>query len=186
MSNYHHILGVPEDATEAEIKKAYKRLAAKHHPDKGGDAEEFDRIKDAYDHLTGKKKEPCLVSEYLMTLFDKFFEVPGDIVESIRNYLDSEIHTAETFINNSHRKIAKLNKQLNRVKAKKGDNLYKLVIKGHINEREHQLAATKEQLKLVRQTVIALDNYYDEGVTDGKLRLGQPTPFIIDDGWKGW
>ena len=33
------VLGVAKDAEESEIKKAYKRMALKHHPDKGGDIE---------------------------------------------------------------------------------------------------------------------------------------------------
>lgn len=36
---YYKALGVPKDADENTIKKAYKKLALKHHPDKGGDVE---------------------------------------------------------------------------------------------------------------------------------------------------
>ena len=45
-------LGVARGADSEEIKKAYKGLARKHHPDKGGDAEEFKRIQKAYEILS--------------------------------------------------------------------------------------------------------------------------------------
>lgn len=37
-------LGVPKTADEKEIKKAYKKATLKHHPDKGGNPEEFKKI----------------------------------------------------------------------------------------------------------------------------------------------
>lgn len=46
--DYYSILGINRDATEDEIKKAYRKLAAKHHPDRGGSKEEFQRIEEAY------------------------------------------------------------------------------------------------------------------------------------------
>jgi DnaJ-class molecular chaperone len=42
------ILGVPETASDADIKKAYKKLSMKHHPDKGGDDTIFQEISTAY------------------------------------------------------------------------------------------------------------------------------------------
>ena len=43
------ILGVKSDAQEKEIKNAYKSLARIHHPDSGGDVEQFKKIRKAYD-----------------------------------------------------------------------------------------------------------------------------------------
>jgi curved DNA-binding protein len=46
--DYYQILGVGRSASEEEIKRAYRRLASQHHPDKGGDKERFQEIEEAY------------------------------------------------------------------------------------------------------------------------------------------
>lgn len=56
MKDYYKILGVPPDASDDEIRKAYYRLAHKYHPDKGGDAEKFKEINEAYRVLSDKEK----------------------------------------------------------------------------------------------------------------------------------
>lgn len=58
MGKYHDILGVSPGATEDEIKKAYRKKAMDSHPDKGGSEEEFQKINEAYEILTGKREEP--------------------------------------------------------------------------------------------------------------------------------
>lgn len=50
--NYHKVLGLDTSATVDEVKQAYRKLAMKHHPDRGGDEAEFKKIKEAYEHLT--------------------------------------------------------------------------------------------------------------------------------------
>jgi curved DNA-binding protein len=48
MKNYYEILGVKTSATADEIKRAYRKLASQHHPDKGGDVKKFQEIEEAY------------------------------------------------------------------------------------------------------------------------------------------
>ena len=48
MTDYYSILGVGKKSTPDDIKKAYRKLAGKHHPDKGGDTATFQKIEEAY------------------------------------------------------------------------------------------------------------------------------------------
>lgn len=55
--NYYDILGVPKDADDAAIKKAYRKLAMQHHPDRnGGNDAEFKKIQEAYATLSDPQK----------------------------------------------------------------------------------------------------------------------------------
>lgn len=56
MANAYETLGVPKGASEEEIKRAYRKLAAKHHPDRGGDTARFQEIQSAYETLTDPQK----------------------------------------------------------------------------------------------------------------------------------
>jgi len=53
---YYEILGVGDKATADEIKRAYRKLASQHHPDKGGDTKKFQEIQTAYDTLSDNNK----------------------------------------------------------------------------------------------------------------------------------
>lgn len=60
MNDYYSILGISKNATQEEIKKAYRNLAFKYHPDRNPDdkqaEEKFKKISEAYDTLGDEKK----------------------------------------------------------------------------------------------------------------------------------
>lgn len=56
MDDYYKILGVARGASQDEIKKAYRKLAHKYHPDKGGDEKLFKQVSEAYQVLSDSKK----------------------------------------------------------------------------------------------------------------------------------
>jgi len=55
-TKYYKLLGVEKNATESEIKKAYRKLAMKHHPDKGGDPDTFKEMTLAHSVLSDREK----------------------------------------------------------------------------------------------------------------------------------
>ena len=57
MADYYDILGVSRDASAKDLKTAFRKLAAKHHPDAGGDAEKFKEINEAYNTLKDPQKK---------------------------------------------------------------------------------------------------------------------------------
>ncbi len=57
MADYYDILGVGRDANPDEIKRAYRKLASQHHPDRGGDTKKFQEIQAAYDTLSSPEKK---------------------------------------------------------------------------------------------------------------------------------
>ena len=56
MKDYYQILGVSKNAPQEDIKKAYRKLAHKYHPDKGGNETKFKEINEAYQILSDQKK----------------------------------------------------------------------------------------------------------------------------------
>lgn len=54
--NPYQILAIEQQADATEIKKAYRKLASKHHPDRGGNAEEFKKVQEAYEILSDPQK----------------------------------------------------------------------------------------------------------------------------------
>ena len=86
--DYYKTLGVGRDASEADLKKAYKRLAIKYHPDKSKDTQAEDRFKEAseaYGVLSDSKKR---------TEYDQFGKVGSGVVagaQSVDDILRSSI-----------------------------------------------------------------------------------------------
>ena len=54
--DYYSTLGLQRGATDADIKKAYRSMAMKHHPDRGGDEKKFKEISQAYEFLSDPEK----------------------------------------------------------------------------------------------------------------------------------
>ena len=79
--NYYTILGVSEDATQDDIKKAYRKLAKENHPDKGGDEEIFKNISIAYDAIGNEESR----KKYDFERKNPFSGIKGQYGEAFRS-----------------------------------------------------------------------------------------------------
>lgn len=57
VENPYKVLEIDKNASQDDIKKAYRKLSKQHHPDKGGDEEKFKQISSAYDILSNPEKK---------------------------------------------------------------------------------------------------------------------------------
>lgn len=161
--NLYTILEVAEDATLAEIKKSYRALAQKHHPDKGGDEERFKEINRAYSILSDEEKRA-------------YYDRHGDVNESTQRQLDDvlasmieealerevadiskhvlkEIEAGTQELNRKERKLDKreerIKKAVKRVKCKRGSD----PITDRINAKLASLQSERVRIKQTREAL---------------------------------
>jgi DnaJ-class molecular chaperone len=89
--NYYKLLGVPTNATTDEIKKHYRIYAKIHHPDKGGNPEQFKLIAEAYEILMN----PILRHQYDMDVSGKSYTFTQSDYDLIYKYYNSFINSVE-------------------------------------------------------------------------------------------
>lgn len=98
MDKYYKILNVQPNATEQEIKKAYKKMALKWHPDKNNNSEEsqdkFKQVSEAYEILTNKQDVPRNVFQGSHNPFAN----PHDIFAAFFNQMHPQNRTSDVHV----------------------------------------------------------------------------------------
>ena len=83
---HYDTLGVAETASQEEIKKAYRKLANQHHPDKGGDTNKFQQIQAAYDAIGDEQSRARYDQERHLRGQAQFGGVPPDIEDLLKTH----------------------------------------------------------------------------------------------------
>ncbi len=84
---HYFVLGVARDATSEELTRAYRKLAMRHHPDRGGDARRMVQLNDAYEVLSDEQQRR-LYDLILESEEEVRFERTGQAPDPIRTPAD--------------------------------------------------------------------------------------------------
>ena len=174
-------LGVDEDASEKEIKDAYRKESKKHHPDAGGDEEKFKKAADAYAILSNPEKrkqydetgstdgsDPLagIMGEMSQLFFKVISENKKDIqytniIDIMLKVLSNAISLAKNDKTQKDKEIAKTKTLLGRVKRKNDDseNFFEGIIKGRIQQLQHDKLLINNQIKRFEFMIDFIDVY---------------------------
>lgn len=182
MTSMYETLGIARNASSAEIKRAYRKRAMSHHPDRpGGSDVAFVPVQQAYDVLmdadkrdhydrTGEVLQPTDEEKEILSRLAQLFSVildqpnvPGDAVLKASSMVADSINKLETNIADATARSAQLERKRKRIVNTKGTaNVYASVV----NERSAQLAREIEhmhgELKLLHGVRRALGDYEDK------------------------
>ncbi len=177
MSHYE-TLGVDENATADQIKKAYRERAKYAHPDKGGKQADFEPLVQAYEVLkdpvrrqlydtTGQDKRPPIeveVQNVLMQGFNQALSSTEDIeiVAFVRNGISGQLEQIPKQIKDLKARKKKLEAKRGKIKSKGPVNLVHLIIDGELKGITAQLTQFEYQIEVSKACLKALDSYSED------------------------
>ena len=177
MKKLYEILGLNENATDEEIRKAYKQKAQKYHPDReSGDKEQFALVRTAYDVLkdparkqrydeTGEAGPATNVDQMAVQVIAQLFsqaveqENIKNPVASVKDHLENDHKTLAGQIEALDNKVALLEKRRKRLTFQGESNLLDGVIQDKIRQHKSARQTLEQQIEINRRAVAMLDAY---------------------------
>ena len=179
-NNLYDELELPKNCTSEEIKQKYRILAQMHHPDKGGDAEKFTRIKSAYETLSDPVKREhydstgdhyddtnldAEVYARLSNMVSQYSQQINPEFDDLILQMKFDVHHAQDQTNNAiiacNALITKLNIVAKKIKLKKeGDNILKSFVEKKINIHHTELINHKRALIVFARMLEILEDYH--------------------------
>jgi len=183
MRNPYEVLGVNRGATPDIIKKAFRKLSMRHHPDRGGDHATMQEVQAAYDLLSDEEKRaeydahghikppaPDL-RQQAMSMLDQVLEnvlqdLPADSIDVIGQavrHLETVKDNHEGKVDTWRKKKAQLEEAARRTKAKDGkDNVVSAVLQGMIHRCEQNIKPLEHHVNVLGEMIRILEDHeYD-------------------------
>lgn len=188
MNNLYETLGVKRDATPEQIKAAYRRAARKHHPDRGGDREEMQRVNDAYAVLSDPDKrrqydetgevagasQPAPEVALFAALADHVLMQPGNIVRNMERELHNRIAELKDGAREGERAIRKFEARLAKLHGPAEGNLIADVFNGKIATLRDAMARDKKKLAVFEKMLVMLRDYRSDEPDAKQQSFGTP------------
>lgn len=174
----YDILGITKDATEEEIKQAFRRRAQQTHPDKeGGSEETFKQVKEAYEVLsnparrsnydsTGSTKEGPTVEQeaegVLASVFEQFLGSGMDVnpLNSLREEMDKVRSDQQRNVTKTEKTLKRTTAMAGKFKRKTaGANLFQRVLERRKQSCQDSIDAAKRNIAVCTKVLELLDQY---------------------------
>lgn len=186
MSHYD-TLGVERGATPAQIRRAFRKLASQHHPDRGGDTERMKRVNDAFAVLgdeqrrrrydeTGREDEPPDLERLARGILGRHFEThleAEDLLGAVRQQLCIDADHMRSKIRQAGITAAKLTKQRKRIRVRAGLNIVHALIDEKIDQAKALIERETLGIEVGARALKMLDDYEQdtEVVTQFKVSM---------------
>ena len=193
-ADYYKILGVERTATEEEIKKAFRSKSKILHPDAGGDADEFRKLKHAFDILgdparrgryddlgCDREVEPNAMAA-LEEIFSSILTAADsviDVVLAAKEVCKREIGQAKKATKKIDEDLRKLERYAKQVRMKAGvskENLFSRALDGRVSRARHNLGEVKFACEVWARTLELLQDYEFEEVVMMRLTMSGSRP----------
>ena len=184
--NLYEVLGVSKSASLDQIRKAYRAKAKKHHPDSGGDPEEFKKIQRAWEVLYDPKKREwydktgsdvmpndgeieIIIENTFTSVLNQLMSnsqygvLMDDLKEAAQRTLRTAIAQAEVKLSQFKEQEAKLRKWKGRLKRKNSDEptAWTSLVEEHIKRHEKEIIIATEGIKQLKKAYDELNTYED-------------------------
>ena len=189
--NLYDTLGVNKGSSKEDIKKAYRKKANEHHPDKGGDSEKMTEITKAYSILGDDKKRSRydstgeteaapfdrkfqeFIQKFLMPLVETTNVDSTDIIAKLVEIAKANISGTKAHKSELNKKLKKLNVVIMRLESK-GEDRIGVIVNGNIDVLKREIATVEEHLEFMGQVLECLGGYeynYDPAMDDNGFMI---------------
>lgn len=189
MQDHYQTLGVARDASQSEIRTAYRKAASEAHPDRpGGCAERMQAVnvafevlgnperRAAYDRGEGEGSPDAIAREILRAIFT---EAISDDADDVLRYSLDKLHRSEIGAREKllvqRNAIARMEKQRQRITAKGERDMYHSILENAISKAKDELKDLEQNIVHVERVRELLKAEYERGTNcpEAEMRHGR-------------